>query len=70
MLLFYGKSVGEDRNCHLYSQEVFRMINFDPVGLTMKMANLGNVCKHSLGEACLSKEVNINILPLGQLLEF
>lgn len=31
------------------------MINFDSVSFIMKIANLGNICKHSQGEAYLSK---------------
>lgn len=55
MLSLYGKTVGEEQNCHCYLQEWFRVISFDSVSFIRRMANLGNICKYSQGEACLSK---------------
>lgn len=42
------------------------MINFDSVNFIMKIANLGNICKHSQGEACLSERGKYQYSALGK----
>lgn len=42
------------------------MINFEPVSFIMKIANLGNICKHSHGEACLSERGKYQYSALGR----
>lgn len=66
MLSLYRKTIGEDQNCHCYLYELFSVINFHSVSFIMKIAHLGNICKHSQGEACLSKRGKYQYSALGK----